>query len=165
MGRPQKPQGPAKLLAGTLGYKNPNPAAELQSSLSTPTRGRCCLAAADEVHNFEAVAGGYRCGFPLRMRNDLQIPLHGEPIRGEAQMGDELLHVQPLGDFTRLAIDLHCQGLAHEVFLTDDGQGFFPSGLFGFQLITQLSGGFGGARADYQCRQSGLRESRKRKLQ
>jgi hypothetical protein len=83
------------------------------------------LTAADEVDDFEAVAGGYLCGLPLRMRNDLQIPLYGEPIRGETQMDDQLLHVQPLGDFARLAIHLHCQGLAHKVFLTDDGQDFF----------------------------------------
>ena len=57
------------------------------------------------------------------MRDDLQIPLHGETIRRQTQVSDELLHVQPLGDFTRLAIDLYCQGLAHEVFLTDDGPG------------------------------------------
>jgi hypothetical protein len=76
------------------------------------------------MDDFETVAGGNRRGFPLRVRNDLQIPLHGEPIRSEPQVGDELLHVQPLGDFTRLAINLYCQGLAHGGFLTDDGQGF-----------------------------------------
>lgn len=57
------------------------------------------------MHDFEAIAGDYRRGFPLRMRNDLQISLHGQPIRRQTQVGDELLHVQPRRDFTRLAID------------------------------------------------------------
>ena len=68
---------------------------------------RHCLAAANQMHDFEAIASGNWRRFPQRSRNDLQISFHCQPIRGQPQVGYELFHVQPLGHFTRLAIDLH----------------------------------------------------------
>src|SRR5579872_75214 len=108
LGRPPAPQWVLNPRATSFWRECSRPRGAWAPSVSTPKRERCDLAAAYQVDDFEAIAGGYRRGFPLRMRDDLQISLHGQPICRQTQVGDELFHVQPLRDFTRPAIHLYC---------------------------------------------------------
>ena len=71
------------------------------------------LAAADEVDYFESIAARNLRHPPFASRKNLQVELDGEPVGGEAQVFDELRDVQSFWHFTRLAIDLYGQRIAH----------------------------------------------------
>jgi hypothetical protein len=114
--------------------------------------------AADQVHNFEAIAPRDECRSPLPARNNFKIALNGKPIRRQAQLHDELRDVKPLRHFTRFAIHLDGHRFAH---LSND----LPIWALGFQLVTQFLAAFADMSAYDQGGQGGLVEGGKRKLQ